>query len=301
MLKKFYILILSATSLFLAQCNDQQTKQTIVTTHDINDPAPATQDTPPVITKNVETKYHAMPMRDSGLAKFKAMNDNQRHIILTLNRIDADHVTKKDTLIVPDNLQTDLMAYSPYPHELPFLKEVKKILFFSYPLEAFAAYENGQLVRWGATNMGRKKDPTPTGFFNTNWKAEQTTSTFNDEWDLKWNFNIQNKAGVGFHQYAMPGYPASHSCLRLMEDDAKYLFNWADQWVLASKEHVLAKGTPVVVFGNYPFGSRKPWLALLNDPHTLDIKEADLEALVSPHLPQILADQQKRGSIDNKK
>ena len=81
----------------------------------------------------------------------------------------------------------------------------------------------------------------------TNWKAEQTTSTFNDEWDLKWNFNIENKEGIGFHQYALPGYPASHSCLRLKEADAKYLYTFADQWELKGTDDIKAKGTPVIV------------------------------------------------------
>jgi hypothetical protein len=54
--------------------------------------------------------------------------------------------------------------------------------------------------------MGREKDQTPTGLFFTNWKAEETTSTFNDEW-VKMNYNIIN--WVGFHQYSLPGYPAS--------------------------------------------------------------------------------------------
>jgi hypothetical protein len=32
--------------------------------------------------------------------------------------------------------------------------------------------------------------------FLHDWKAEETTSTFDDEWDLRWNFNIENKLGV---------------------------------------------------------------------------------------------------------
>jgi hypothetical protein len=31
------------------------------------------------------------------------------------------------------------------------------------------------------TNMGSEKHKTPTGLFFTNWKAEETTSTFDDE------------------------------------------------------------------------------------------------------------------------
>jgi hypothetical protein len=58
----------------------------------------------------------------------------------------------------------------------------------------------------GPTKWG-EKHKTPTGLFS-NWKAEETTSTF-DEWDLRWNFNIENKLGVGWHQYSLQGYPAS--------------------------------------------------------------------------------------------
>lgn len=122
-----------------------------------------------------------------------------------------------------------------------------------------------------------KKDPTPTGLFFTNWKAEKTTSTFNDEWELKWNFNIENKKGVGFHQYELPGYPASHSCLRLLEKDAKFLYTFADEWILKDKENVKVKGTPVVVFGSYNFDGPKPWLQLASDPKALNISESEIE------------------------
>jgi hypothetical protein len=63
---------------------------------------------------------------------------------------------------------------------------------------------------------GSEKHKTPTGLFFTNWKAEETTSTFDDEWDLRWNFNIENKLGVDGINIAT-GYPASHSCLRLQK------------------------------------------------------------------------------------
>ena len=144
--------------------------------------------------------------------------------------------------------------------------------------------------------MGRKKDPTPTGLFYTNWKAEKTTSTFNDEWDLKWNFNIENKEGVGWHQYALPGYPASHSCLRLLEEDAKYLYTWADQWKVEGTDKIITYGTPVVVFGSYNFDGPKPWLQLAGNPHALDISSATLQQLVEPHLNDIMLKQQQRDS-----
>ncbi len=218
----------------------------------------------------------------------------QLNIVMGVNRTDKKNLAKMDSILIPSDLKGDIEFYLNFPVEVPYLDSIKKIIYFSYATQTFAAYENGSLIYSGPTNMGRKKDPTPAGLFFTNWKAEQTTSTFNDEWDLKWNFNIANKLGVGFHEYELPGYPASHSCLRLQEKDAKYLYNWADQWILKDEHTVLEKGTPVVVFGSYDFDGAKPWLQLVKNPTALDISASDLENVTKPYLKSILAEQEKR-------
>lgn len=242
-------------------------------------------------------RYHAYPMKDSGMTRLKKIYDtSQLNMILALNRVDKAHAAKADILIIPDTVLADIMPYSPFPQRLPFLSNVNKIIFFSYPAEAFGAYEHGKLVRWGPTNMGRKKDQTPTGLTYANWKKEVDTSSVKDEWILKWNVNIFNKEGVGFHEYDLPGYPASHSCLRLLDDDAEYLYNWVDTWIIKGTDDLIAHGTPVVVFGQYPFGKPKPWLALLQNPNALDIKEGDLQNLVQPHMQEIMNEQQKLAS-----
>jgi hypothetical protein len=206
-----------------------------------------------------------------------------------------------DSIVVPTDLTGDVAYYLPFPLEVPYLKDIHKIIFFSYPTQTFAAYENGVLLYTGPTNMGRKSDPTPTGLFFTNWKAEKTTSTFNDEWDLRWNFNIANKLGVGWHQYTLPGYPASHSCLRLREKDARYLYTWADQWILADEETVKIKGTPVIIFGSYDFAAPKPWLQLVAHPHVLDISVSEIEKQSAPFLNKILVEQKVRMAFESSK
>ena len=97
----------------------------------------------------------------------------------------------------------------------------------------------------------------------------------------------------------MPGYPASHSCLRLLEKDAIFLYNWADQWILdeKNKDIILVKGTPVVVFGSYSFGSPKPWLQLPNAPHALYISVANIQKQVEPFLQSIIVEDEKRVTI----
>ncbi|KLT70145.1 L,D-transpeptidase [Flavobacterium sp. ABG] len=226
--------------------------------------------------------------------KTNKADSSKLSIACAVNRTDKANLTKMDSIIVPTDFSGDLVYYLPFPLHVASLENVSKVLIFSYPTQTFAAYENGELVYTGPTNMGRKKDPTPTGLFFTNWKAEKTTSTFNDEWDLKWNFNIENKLGVGFHQYELPGYPASHSCLRLLEKDAKYLYKWADEWILKDSENVKVKGTPVIVFGNYPFDGPKPWFELVNDPKALTISESDIDKQVEPFLKSILDNQKVR-------
>lgn len=215
-------------------------------------------------------------------------------IVLAANRTDRTNIKKMDSMIVPQDLTGDLAYYLPFPLEVASLNNVSKIILFSYATQTFAAYEYGTLIRTGPTNMGRKSDKTPTGLFFTNWKAEKTTSTFNDEWDLKWNFNIANKLGVGFHEYALPGYPASHSCLRLQERDAKYLYDWADQWVLKNDQAIEFKGTPVIVFGSYDFDAPKPWHQLVKNPKALDLSEAAIEKEVQPFLAKIVSEQEKK-------
>ena len=215
-------------------------------------------------------------------------------IAIAVNRTDKAFFTKMDSVIIPTDMSGDIAFYLPFPVEVPYLENVDKILLFSYPTQTFAAYENGILIYTGPTNMGKKKNPTPTGLFFCNWKAEETISTVDDEWKLLWNFNIANKGGIGFHQYDMPGYPASHSCLRLQEKDAKYLYQWADQWVLLDDENVKFKGTPVVVFGSYPFGEPKPWLQLVKNPKALTISESEIEKITTPYLSTILKEQEKK-------
>jgi hypothetical protein len=273
------IIVLAIITLTLFSCKNDQEKNTT-----------ATKKMPVRIApKNIS---YSLENSEKWLKTNK--NDQYLNLVLAVNRTDKENFTKIDSVLVPTDLSGDIAFYLPFPLQVDSLQKVDKIIIFSYPTQTFATYENGILMYTGQTNMGRAKDKTPTGLFFTNWKAEQTTSTFNDEWDLKWNFNIENKEGVGFHQYSLPGYPASHSCLRLQEKDAKYLYNWADQWVLLDDENVKFKGTPVVVFGSYNFDAPKPWLQLLKDPKALTISESEIDKIIAPYLNEIVKEQEKR-------
>ncbi len=286
-----------AAILLFAQCTETSTNKTGSEVKNVKAAKEEEPKAPAKVYTPLSTSYRLLTAKDTIRHIDKYFTPAQQSVLFAVNRVDSANITRRDTLIVPADMSGELNSYSPYPASLKFLNGVHKIIFFSYPAQYFAAYENGYLVLSGPTSMGRKKDPTPTGIFYTNWKAEETRSTFNDEWELKWNFNIQNKEGIGFHQYALPGYPASHSCLRLLESDAKYLYNWADQWIIKGTDDIKAHGTPVVVFGTYPFGSPRPWLQLAKDPHALDMTEETLQKETASYLPDIMAKQQQRDAM----
>jgi hypothetical protein len=224
-------------------------------------------------------------------------SEDQLKIILAINRIDKQHLWKTDSLVIPDTFAIDLKFYSPFPARLEPVADVNKLIYFAYEIQAFAAYENGRLERWGPVSMGKRTTPTPVGLYYTNWKAKVTTSTVNPEWIMNWYFNLDNFRGVSMHEYDLPGYPASHACIRLFAEDAYWFYQWADQWILSPRQSIIAQGTPVVIYGQYPFGKRKPWRYLAEDRNANDQSKETLEMNTLLFLPDILLAQRVRDSL----
>ncbi len=228
-----------------------------------------------------------------------------RETILAINRIDSRNLRRGDSIVIPDRI-LPLISYSPYPFVIERARSVKKLIILSRTIQAFAAYENGVLIKWGPTSTGSKSKPTPEGLFGLNWKKEKTTSTIDSSWILPFYFNFENFEGAAFHQYELPGYPASHACVRLLEHDAKWIYNWGQQWLVSNDgEDVVAYGTPVIVFDDYDFGETPPWKFLPQNPDIVTITDEQVDDLMDDYLEIILARQVKRAEIiaerENKK
>ncbi len=84
--------------------------------------------------------------------------------------------------------------------------------------------------------------------------------------------------------------------MRLQEKDARFLYDWADQWIMTRKDNVSVKGTPVIIFGSYDFDALKPWLQLIGNSKALDITEDEMENQTEPFLKSILAEQKNRAA-----
>ncbi len=202
--------------------------------------------------------------------------------VLRINRINSRFLKTGDTVTLPTVFSSDLHEYSPFPKEIPEAQEIQKLILISQRMQAFGIYESGILIKWGPTSTGKASTPTPNGLFFTNWKGKSVISSIDDGWLLKWNFNLDNRRGVSLHEYAMPGYPASHACIRLFGSDAKWIYEWADQWILSGNTQ-LAKGTPTIIFGEYDYTQDAPWKQLPTNPEMLHIPEEEIAELITTH------------------
>ncbi len=258
----------------------------------------ATPPTPPIIKDEaVETgPYKTLTIKTAAPLDeiTAAIGAENVAAVLKINRTNSNFLKAGSTVVLPP-ASTDFNSLSPFPTELPDAANVSKLMMISQRVQAFGLYENGKLVRWGPVSTGKQSTQTANKLYFTNWKGEEVHSSFSDEWVLKWNFNLDNAEGIGMHQYEMPGYPASHSCVRMFATDAEWIYNWADQWIVADDDQtVLASGTPVIVFGTYAYGKTAPWKNLSKDPEATTLSQSEVEKALSPSLSTIQEKQQQR-------
>lgn len=211
---------------------------------------------------------------------YTRFSEEEQRFILALNRIERVRVGVGTKLVIPDTLIPNVLKYSPFPEKLSHLDSIPKSVLISQRVQAFGLYENGNLIKWGPVSSGKYSTPTPNGLHYGNYKAKRKISTVNSDWILPYYFNFMNFEGVGVHQYLLPGFPASHACVRLDMEDAKFIYDWAKQWELdRSGNTVVKNGTPFMVFGEYNYDGEAPWFSLFTDPDSNLINEAELDTI----------------------
>lgn len=218
-------------------------------------------------TAAAQERYSIQPIPKSAAELRERFTPDQIDIVEKLNRRDREHLVRADPpipgIVVPTVWETDELAYSPLPADWSAAALHAKYLVVHQPMQVFGAYEWGKLVRWGPVSSGRQETPTPSGTFNLTWRSRKRNSTDNEAWVLEWYFNFINSRGVSFHQFDLPGYAASHACVRLLPRDAQWIYRWGDQWRLSKDGRVVeVPGAPVLVIGAFGHGQAPPWTAL---------------------------------------
>jgi hypothetical protein len=95
-------------------------------------------------------------------------------------------------------------------------------------------YKGGTLVAVSTISSGTPKNPTPTGIFPILQKKKFHRSIKYDNAPMPFMQRL-DKYGIALHGGHLPGYPASHGCIRLPAQFAAKLFAVTDL------------GTPVMV------------------------------------------------------
>ncbi len=112
---------------------------------------------------------------DSLRKKFKASySTSALATIAALNRQDLQALRATDSLVVPNRIDSDFLAYSAFPFTLSSLFDVPKIAIFSYRIQAYGLYEYGELIKWGPASLGSKANQTPRGLFFLQLERERS-------------------------------------------------------------------------------------------------------------------------------
>jgi lipoprotein-anchoring transpeptidase ErfK/SrfK len=241
---------------------------------------------PPSADPDPRPTYRAVKIKGSAqLKQLRAeVGVEGIELIERINRRDQRHFKKNGVLQVPDVVR-DALEFSPFPGGIEQIGAVPKLVLVSLRVQAFATYEYGRLVRWGPVSSGTEKQATPANLYYTNWRERRKVSTINSSWIMNWYFNLHTSMGVAFHQYDMPGFPASFGCVRLLNSDAKWIYDWADEWGLPLIGAAPTRyGTPVIVFGEFAYSKPPPWDALSSDPAACDLKASELSVALERYL-----------------
>lgn len=125
------------------------------------------------------------------------------------------------------------------------------VVIVSIPEQAMFVYRNGVRIGRATVSTGKEGHPTPTGVFTIlQKKVDHESSIYKGAkmphmQRLTWD-------GIAMHAGRLPGYPASHGCVRLPEDFAEKLYS------------VTTCGTTVIVTDqkDAPGGTANPGLLL---------------------------------------
>ena len=117
----------------------------------------------------------------------------------------------------------------------------QKVIKIDLSAQKLYAMENGEILFSGSISSGKKGYRTPRGTFRVIDKERYHISNKyprpNGGAKMPYMLRLTNY-GLAIHQGFLPGYPASHGCIRVSKDTAIKLWYWAK------------RGTKVIIYGD---------------------------------------------------
>ena len=108
------------------------------------------------------------------------------------------------------------------------------LLIISIADQRISLYDNGALIARSSVSTGVRNHPTPLGVFSVISKSRFHRSNIYSNAPMPYMQRI-TWSGIALHAGDLPGYPASHGCIRLTHDFAVRLF------------HLTKRGTRVII------------------------------------------------------
>ncbi len=181
-------------------------------------------------------------------------DEQQRDIVQRINR-SYNNLWPGREIVIPRNLANKtLLDFSPFP--LKIKPEGEKQIVVDQDKLAWGAYDvNGHLVKWGPISSGRDKCSdsnhscrTMTGIFHFFSKeSEKCRSNMFPigKGGAKMPYCMYYHKGFALHGSAdMPGYRASHGCVRMFTTDAMWMNH---EFVETARPDANIAGTKIVV------------------------------------------------------
>jgi lipoprotein-anchoring transpeptidase ErfK/SrfK len=97
------------------------------------------------------------------------------------------------------------------------------VVLVSIPQQTMHVYRNGILIGRSTVSTGSKGHSTPGGVFSILEKKQRHYSKKYDNAPMPYMQRL-TWTGIAMHSGALPGYPASHGCVRLPYDFSQLLF-----------------------------------------------------------------------------
>lgn len=160
------------------------------------------------------------------------MNKNLATLILTLALFaTADAAVKKPSYHTqgsPTGKPTGALKPGEYWWKPQLSPSGPLIVLVSIPEQVMHVYRNGILIGRSTVSTGSKGHATPGGVFSILEKKQEHYSKKYDNAPMP-NMQRLTWTGIAMHSGNLPGYPASHGCIRLPFDFSQLLYSATDK------------------------------------------------------------------------
>lgn len=127
------------------------------------------------------------------------------------------------TLGTPKTILPSALKPGEYAWHPEFSPKGPIVLIVSLPEQLAYVYRNGVIIGASTVSTGKKGHETPTGVFTILQKHEDHYSNLYNNAPMPYMQRL-TWSGVALHAGRLPGYPASHGCVRMPYEFARLLF-----------------------------------------------------------------------------